>query len=84
MSKEETVEVTVKVPKGMVELFKAAQQFSKNTGLTLEKWLHDRIVFGLKSELDTLDTEDTFGINSETLIEAYGLSKIFDCGAGEK
>lgn len=55
MSKEEHIEVTLKIPKPMVDLFKAAQQFAKNTSLSLEEWLYDRIMFGFREDIRDLN-----------------------------
>lgn len=80
MSKEEKIElvnVTIGFPKPIIDLFNAVQKLTKGKGMTLEHWIFNRFLFGLKTELEELNIKDLFGVEPDALIEAYGLNKVF-------
>lgn len=84
MSKTETVEVTLKIPKPLKEFFEAVHKFSK-VPFTFEDWCYHLVVFGMKDGLESGDLTSLFpDIESKRLIEAYGLDKVFNFKEDEK
>lgn len=79
MSEQETVEVTLKLPKPFFEFLQAVKKFSRDQVPVEElctRYLMDNIIGMLKGNnigevFDSLDREH--------LIAAYGLDKIHDC-----
>jgi len=76
MSEKEFVEVTVKVPKPILELFQAFKQLTQGHGPAFESWLWDTMIISLKGDLDELDPDNTFGIKGEKLMKIYGIEKV--------
>jgi len=74
---EEYVEVTLKIPKGIVELFKAARELAKDD-ITLEDWLCERIAFGIESELEDLNVGLEQFVGAKINIAAYDLDELLD------
>lgn len=84
MSEQETVEVTLKIPKPLKEFLEAAHKFSK-TSFSFEEWCYRELVFGMKDGLESGDLDSLFpDMNPKLLIEAYGLDKVFKFKKEEK
>jgi hypothetical protein len=80
MNKEEKIElvnVTIGIPKPIVDLFDAVQKLAKGKAMSLEHWIFNRFIFGLETDLYELHIKDLFGVEPGALIEAYGLDKVF-------
>ena len=78
MSNQETVEVTVKIPKAIMDFLEAAKQFSK-VASTVEEWCYQQIVFGMRDMLKGNSVDEIFpALSGDRLVIAYGLDKVFD------
>lgn len=67
MSKEETVEVTLKLPKAIVDFLKDMQT---TLNMTVEEYLVFSIIQAVGADLDT---NDVFVPSPAELVERYGL-----------
>lgn len=76
--KEEYVEVTIKLPKKIVDLFKAGLHFTKSV-MSLEELLSRKVLWGLHSGVEALNDglQQTFDLKLNS--EDYGLEKIAHC-----
>lgn len=76
MSKKETVEVTLTLPKPFMEFLKAIHNLSRvETGL--EEWLVQYLIHDIVSSLKGSGIGETFDILDQSLlIKAYNLSEL--------
>ena len=70
----ETVEVTLKLPRQLVEFFKALSVFTKSE-LSFEKWLVESIISDVKARVENWDP-DLLNVDAKTLEKAYQLDEI--------
>ena len=79
MSKEtenkDFVKVTLKIPKGLIEMFQAAKDLAKAT-ITLEDWLCDRIGDNVEDILNELNGGLEPFLGSKVDLVSYGLDEL--------
>ena len=71
MSKEETVEVTVNLPKKIVGFLK---DMEKVTNIAMDDYLRNRIIGDVYADLET---RDFFVPTPSFFVDKYGLKKVF-------
>jgi len=76
--KEEYAEVTIKLPKKIVDLFKAGLHFTKSA-MSLEELLSRKVLWGLHNGVDELNNGLQQAFDLKLNSEHYGLDKIADC-----
>ena len=77
MSKTENefIEVTLKIPKGLAELFQNARNLAK-TDISLEEWLCDRICDNVGDILNELNGGLEPFVGAKIDINGYGLDEL--------
>lgn len=75
MSKEETIEVTVKLPKKLVEFLRAME---KNLDMTMEQYIQRNIVDVVYADLDSMEVFLPPIVPTRIeFVEKYGLAEVF-------
>ena len=79
MSKEtenkDFVEVTLRIPKGLIEMFQAAKDLAKAT-ITLEDWLCDKIGDTIENDVEQLNGGLEPFLGSKIDLLGYGLDEL--------